>query len=93
MTALELVDVALAGANVVLALVLGSVYWRNHREIKSPFTLGLLLFAVFLVVHNALTVYRYATMMGMGLIGTPSSLLEGLLQAAAVVALLVATWR
>lgn len=88
-----LANVALAGLNTVLALALGAVYVRNHAAIKSPFTLGLLIFAVFLVVHNGVQVYDFFTMMG-----TPPSnevllLAENLLQAAGLVALVSATMR
>src|SRR5882672_10656153 len=66
MTAVGMLSLALAALNCLLAIVLGAVYWRNHRDIRSPFTLGLLLFALFLVVHNALVVYRAFAMMTSG---------------------------
>ncbi len=54
---------ALSGLNFLLSLGVGVVYARNHRELRSPFTRALLLFALFLVVHNALQVYHLVTMM------------------------------
>lgn len=57
---LTLVLTAVSGA---LAAVLAAVYVRNHRQMRSPFTLGLVLFAAFLVAHAALTIYEDATMM------------------------------
>lgn len=94
MTAVILTAVGLAALNVALAFVLGAVYWRNHREIRSSFTLGLLLFALFLVVHNALVVYHWYTMMGGYSITEEWYLLvEEVLQTAAVGALVVATMR
>jgi hypothetical protein len=54
---------AFAGLNLLLAVVVGVVYVRNHRELRSPFTRGMALFALFLVVHNALQIYHLATMM------------------------------
>lgn len=88
-----LANVGLAAVNVALALLLGAVYLRNHREIRSPFTLGLVIFAVFLVVHNGVQVYDFFTMMGMGMPNEWVLLLENVLQAGALVALLAATWR
>ncbi|HEV8359587.1 MAG TPA: hypothetical protein VGR28_03925 [Candidatus Thermoplasmatota archaeon] len=88
------VSVALAAIDTVLAIVLGGVYVRNHREIRSPFTLGLLLFALFLVVHNGLQVYHFLTMMPY-FIATGEGLLfaENVLQTAGLVALVAATLR
>jgi hypothetical protein len=55
--------VVLSCLSGLLALVLGFVYLRNLRQVRSPFTVGLLLFAVFLVVHSAITIWHQATMM------------------------------
>lgn len=94
MTAVQLVTVLFAGINCVLAVVLAGVYLRNHVRLRSPFTLGLLLFAGFLLVHNALAVYHYFTMMGPSpAAGDTFLLVEALLQTGAVGALLWATMR
>jgi len=94
LTAVQLATVVLAASNCVLALILGWVYWRNHREMRSPFTLGLLLFALFLLVHNAFAVYHYFTMMGPTAARDDQfALIETLLQTAASSALVVATMR
>lgn len=55
--------IALAAVSGLLALVLTVVYARNHRQVRSPFTLGLVLFAVFLVVHSLVSIYNDVTMM------------------------------
>ena len=94
MTALMWANVALGGVTATLGLVLAGVYWRNHRAIKSPFTLGLLLFAAFVVVHNVLLLYHLITMMPQfAATGEATLLLEGALQAASLSALLWATLR
>ncbi len=88
------VSVALATLNTVLAIVLASVYARNHWDIRSPFTLGLLLFALFLLVNNAVTVYHFVTMMPMfASVDETLILVENILQFGALVALVVATLR
>jgi len=93
-SALEALDLGLAALNGVLALVLATVYWRNHRQLRSPFTLGLLLFAAFLLVHNAVIVYESWSMMMVSVGPDPGLLLvDELLQSAASIALLVATMR
>lgn len=94
MSAIDWAGVVLAGVNAAAALVLAAVYWRNHRAMRSPFTLGLLLFAAFLFVHNALIIYdAYDSMMlKTGRDGT-RLFVEELLQLGACGALLWATMR
>ena len=77
--------------NVSLALAVGAIYWRNHRTIKSSLTWVLLLFATFLVVHNAFQVYEFFAMMGFGTFPSYLLVIEGLLQAGTTLALLAAT--
>ncbi|WP_435152095.1 hypothetical protein [Haladaptatus sp. DFWS20] len=48
-----------AAVNVVLLLVLGSVWLRNYRNHGARHTLGLLVFAGFLLVENGLWLYFY----------------------------------
>lgn len=94
MTAVQLATVILAALNSLLAIVLAWVYLRNHMAMKSPFTLGLLVFAAFLLIHNALAVYHYFTMMGDApAAGDDLLLVEAILQTAASSALVYATLR
>lgn len=48
-----------AGMNAAILLVLGSVWLRNYRQHGAQHTLGLLVFAAFLLVENALWLYFY----------------------------------
>lgn len=48
-----------AAVNVLLLLALGSVWFRNYRRHGARHTLGLLVFAGFLLVENALWLYFY----------------------------------
>jgi len=50
---------AAAGINVVLLLALGSVWYRGYRSHGAQHTLGLLVFAGFLLVQNLLWLYLY----------------------------------
>lgn len=94
MSTVMTITVVLAILNAALALAVGIVYFRNHRELKSPFTLALSLFAVFFVAHNVLLVYHFASMMASFTAQAETFLLlEGLLQTAALGALAYATLR
>lgn len=48
-----------AGANLVLLLMLGSVWVRNYLDHRARHTLGLLVFAAMLLVQNGLWLYFY----------------------------------
>lgn len=48
-----------AGMNVLLLLALGRVWLGNYRSHGARHTLGLLVFAAFLLVENALWLYFY----------------------------------
>lgn len=50
---------AATALNVVLLLVLASVWGRNYLTFRSKHTLGLLVFAVFLLLENGLVLYYY----------------------------------
>lgn len=63
MSSLMTASIALSALNLLLALAVLWVHGRNHGQIRSPFTLALLAFSLFLVLHNALQVYNLATMM------------------------------
>jgi hypothetical protein len=86
--------VALSGLSGALALVLAVVYARNMRQVPSPFTRALLVFALFLVVQSAITVYHDLTMMAT-FTGQAQELLvvEGVLEVIALGALSWATMR
>ena len=51
-----------AGLNILLLLGLIYVYSRLTLRSKGPFALGLLIFATFLLAHNAMTVYSFMAM-------------------------------
>jgi hypothetical protein len=45
--------------NVLLLLTLGVIWGRNYLDLRSKHTLGLLVFAVFLLLENAFALYYY----------------------------------
>jgi hypothetical protein len=94
MTTLMTLTVALAGLNGALAVVLAAVYLRNLRHVRSPFTWGLALFALFLMAHGALTIYNDLTMMAEFTAQAERLLLaEGVLELVALGALTWSTLR
>jgi hypothetical protein len=52
----------LAGVNLVCLLVLTAVWVRNYRRFRTTLVLGLLAFAVAMLVENALALYFFFTM-------------------------------
>lgn len=48
-----------AGVNVVLLVVLTYIWGRNYAKFRSKHTLGLLLFAILLLLENLGVVYYY----------------------------------
>jgi hypothetical protein len=55
---IDLATVA-TGLNLLLLAVIGTVWARNYRRLRSKHTLGMLVFAVLLFVQNAFTLYFY----------------------------------
>jgi hypothetical protein len=55
---IDLATVA-TGLNLLLLAVIGTVWGRNYRRLRSKHTLGMLVFAVLLFVQNAFTLYFY----------------------------------
>jgi len=53
------VALAAAGINVVLLVGLLAVWVRSYREVGATHTLGLIVFATFLLVENLLWLYFY----------------------------------
>lgn len=90
MTPVEWLVLATSVVNLALALAVGTIYWRNHRVLRSSFTWVLVLFATLLVVHNAFQVYEFFAMMGYPGVPVTLLLIEGILQTATTVALLIA---
>ncbi|MFC5368270.1 hypothetical protein [Salinirubrum litoreum] len=52
----------LAGVNLVCLLALTAVWARNYRRFRTTLVLGLLAFAVAMLVENALALYFFFTM-------------------------------
>jgi hypothetical protein len=60
---------ALSALNAILLLVLVGIWYRNYRTFESRLTLGLVAFALALLVENVVAVYFFfsaASLYGMG---------------------------
>ncbi|HTX61936.1 MAG TPA: hypothetical protein VMC48_06460 [Methanobacterium sp.] len=51
------IGLLLALANICILLVLLSIYWKNYTKWKSQYTVGLLIFGIFLLLQNILSLY------------------------------------
>lgn len=87
-------SIILTVANIVLLAVLFIIYLRNYRNLRSPFTLGLLIFAgIFLLRDVSLAVYH---LMDIGFYYTQSARDDIFIHAAQMLAfaiLLKITWK
>ena len=48
--------------NVVILVMLLAVYAKIYRKIRASFTIGLMVFAGMLLLHNVIAIYGYFTM-------------------------------
>jgi len=66
------VATALSAVTTVLLAVLSTIWLRNYRKFKTPLILGLLAFAVAMLVENLIAVYFFFSM-GMLYAGSPAA--------------------
>lgn len=52
---LSYIDTGLAFANICMISILLYIYWQNYRKWKSQYTVGLLVFGIFLLLQNILS--------------------------------------
>lgn len=53
------INIVLGGVGIALLLALLYVYARNLREIRTPFGLGLLVFALLFLLENVVSIITY----------------------------------
>jgi hypothetical protein len=88
------VAVVLSAINGLILLSLIYVYAQNYRRLSSQFSLGLLIFAGFLLIENLLAFYFNLTMMGLYIdkVAFQAFILR-MFQTAALLVLGSITWR
>ena len=84
-----------AAASSAFLVALLSVYLRNHRQLRAPFTFGLVFFAVLLLIQNLGSIYFDFMMSESGIgsgIAIPMFILD-LVELVGFAALFLVTWR
>lgn len=90
----DMVTLSIIGLNVILTLILLSIYYKNHRFVRSKMTLGLLFFALAFLVENIVDFYFYNSMVIQSILGfTTIHLLVNALEMVGIVILLYVTWK
>jgi len=60
MVLISYIGSVLAFANICIIIILLTIYWKNYRKWKSQYTIGLLIFGIFLLLQNILSLYYSA---------------------------------
>lgn len=84
-----------AAASSLLLVALLSVYVRNHRQLRAPFTFGLVFFALLLLAQNVGSIYFDFMMSSSGVgsgIAIPMLILD-LVELVGFGVLFVVTWQ
>lgn len=86
---------AVAAASSAFLVALLSVYARNHQHLRTPFTAGLVFFAVLLLIQNVGSIYFDFMMSQWGegsTVAIPMLVLD-LVELVGFASLFVVTWR
>jgi hypothetical protein len=90
----DVATLSIIGLNVILTLILLSIYYKNHRFVRSKMTLGLLFFALAFLVENIVDFYFYNSMVIQSILGfTTIHLLVNTLEMIGIIILLYVTWK
>jgi hypothetical protein len=60
------VNIVVGSVSVALLSALALIYGRNLRRVKSPFAVGLLLFALLFIVENVVAIFSYFNLWSRG---------------------------
>lgn len=69
MNSLMEISAGLGIANVILLIVLLTVYAKVYKSTRAAFTFGLMFFAGMLILHNIIAVYAYFAMQPLYAVG------------------------
>ncbi|MEE9173765.1 MAG: hypothetical protein V3U30_02175 [Thermoplasmata archaeon] len=94
MSTLMYVSIIGAAANILFVGALLYVYGTSYQKMRTGFTLGLLVFAALFLLHNAITLFSFVTMMPIYAAGVDLQVaLFTWVQTVGLGVLLVTTWR
>lgn len=90
---LWMLNIVFAGACVALLAILLYVYGKNATQIRSKFTIGLVVFAILFLVENVAGLWAYFTMSATSgaEVALPMLLLNAM-ETGALATLVVITW-
>ena len=86
----EMIGMILHIVNVVLLLVLLYIYLQNYRQLKTKYTAGLALFALFFLAQSVMNIYFDSTMVMYS--STPAEQAATVLEAVKAVGFAVLAW-
>lgn len=89
------IDMIVSGASIGLLLLLLFIYGRNLRQVRSPFAIGLFLFAFLFLVENILSIQYFLQMeaWGVGAYAAWPMLFVGIAEVAAFAVLAWISWE
>ncbi len=94
MSTLMYVSVVCAAAKILFVGAMLYVYGNSYQKMRTGFTLGLLVFAALFLLHNAITLFSFVTMMPIYAAGVDLQVaLFTWVQTVGLGVLLVTTWR
>jgi hypothetical protein len=90
----DYIVLGLTFVNIILTAMLVSVYYKSHRTVKSPLTLGMVFFAGAFLLENIMNFYFYSSILQAGVYGTTVfHLVVAFVEMIALMALLYVTWK
>lgn len=80
--------------NVILTLILFSVYLKNYKAIKSKYTTGLLFFSIIFLIENVIDFFLYTIILEQQLYGLTTFITSvNILELIGLLLLTYITWK
>ncbi len=90
----DMITLGIIGINIILTVILLSIYYKNHRLVKSKMTLGLLFFALAFLIENLVDFYFYNSLITQEILGfTTIHMGVNVLEMIGILILLYVTWK
>lgn len=88
------VTLGLIIVNIILTIIVLSIYYKNYRTVKSKLTLGLIFFVSAFLIENLLDFFFYNSLVTQSVFGfTTSHFVVNLFEMVALLILLYVTWK
>jgi len=90
----DILTLSIIGLNIILTLILLTVYYKNHRLVRSKMTMGLIFFALAFLAENVVDFLFYNSLVAQSILGfTTIHFLVNLLEMIGILILLYVTWK